>query len=143
MHASLVRSSLPLVRIFLIAALTLLVAGWNTCSGLFVSCQTSVPQPQITALSPGTIPGDTESVMLTVDGGGFVPQSQILWNGSALQTTFIDSGHLQATVTQQTIASLGGSSGSTVKISVRSEDLMPVMGCPIGGDSAALILDIK
>lgn len=145
MHRGLVRSCtpIPLVRIILIAALTLPIAGWNTCSALFVSCQGSLPQPQITALSPSTIPGDMESTLLTVDGNDFVPQSQILWNGSGLQTTFIDSTHLQASISQQTFAQFGGSSGASVKISVRSADVTPVMGCPINGDSTVLILRIN
>ena len=103
----------PLVRIAFIAALTLLLAGWTTCSAMvdFNSCESSVPQPQITSLLPGAIPGDGESVLLTVNGSGFAPQSQIMWNGSALPTTFMDSRHLQTTITQQTFDSLGGSAG--------------------------------
>src|SRR5207245_6719240 len=89
----------PLVRIAFIAVLTLLLAGWTTCSAMvdFNSCEGSVPQPQISSLSPGAIPGDAASVLLTVNGSGFVPQSQIMWNGSALPTTFMDSSHLQTT----------------------------------------------
>jgi len=137
------RAAFPALRIILIAGLTVMLAGWTTCSALFISCQTSAPQPQITTLSPNAIPGDMEFVTLTVEGSEFVPQSQVLWNGTALPTTFIDSSHLQAAITPQTLASFGSSSGSTVKISVRSEDLQPVMGCPIGGNSAVLILTIN
>ncbi|HVI76785.1 MAG TPA: hypothetical protein VM715_01200 [Candidatus Acidoferrum sp.] len=48
------------------------------------------------------------SVVLSVAGTGFVPQSEIQWNENPLPTTFIDSGHLQASVTQQTFDSFGG-----------------------------------
>jgi hypothetical protein len=145
MSPSLVRSypSFTLVRLFVLTALTLLLAGWSTCSALFVSCQTSVPQPQVTALSPNTIPGDMTSVRLTVDGTSFVPQSQILWNGNPMQTTFLDSTHLQTVVTQHTLAAFGGTSGTTVKISVGPQDLTPIDGCPIGGGSSVLILSIN
>jgi hypothetical protein len=131
------------VRIALIAALTLLLSGWTTCNGRFVSCQGSVPQPQITSLSPGTIPSDAESILLIVNGSGFISQSQIMWNGSALQTTFMDSRHLQTTITQQTFDSFGGSAGSTVQISVKSQESVSDFGCPIGGNSATLVLVIN
>ena len=139
------RKPFPLVRIAFIAALTLLLAGWTTCSAMvdFNSCEGSVPQPQITSLSPGAIPGDAASVLLTVNGSGFVPQSQIMWNGSALPTTFMDSSHLQTTITQQTFNSFGGSVGSSVQVSVRSQGSVAVSGCPNGGNSATLALVIN
>jgi len=139
------RKPFPLVRIAFIAALTLLLAGWTTCSAMvdFNSCEGSLPQPQISSLSPGAIPGDAASVLLTVNGSGFVPQSQIMWNGSALPTTFMDSSHLQTTITQQTFNSFGGSVGSSVQISVRSQGSTPVLGCPNGGNSATLALVIN
>ena len=136
-------TSFPLVRIAVLAALTLFLAGWSTCSAMFLSCETSVPQPQITALSPSAISVDMESVPLKVKGSGFAPQSQILWNGNPLPTTFIDSGHLQAVITQQTLTMFGGASGSAVSISVQTQDLNPVAGCPIGASSAILILAIN
>jgi hypothetical protein len=135
----------PLVRIALLAALTLLLSGWSTCTAMvdFNSCQGSMPQPQIVSLSPGAVPGDSTSVLLIVNGSDFVPQSQIMWNGNALQTTFIDSSHLEATITQQTFSSFGGAAGSSVQISVRSLGSGGVSGCPNGGNSAALELVIN
>ena len=135
----------PSVRIAFVAVLTLLLSGWTTCTAIvnFSSCPGTVPQPQIASLLPDTIPGDTESVLLIVSGSGFVPQSQIMWNGSALQTTFTDSRHLQATVTQETFDSFGGSAGSSVQISVRSQGSASVLGCPNGGNSATLVLVIN
>ena len=132
----------PFVHIGLIAALTLLLSGW-TCSAMFISCQGVGEQPQITSLSPDTIPSDANSVLLTVDGSGFTPQSQIMWNGSSLQTTSLDSHRLQTTITQQTFDSFGGSAGSSVQISVRSQEAVTDLGCPISGNSAALALVIN
>jgi hypothetical protein len=131
-------------RIAFMAALTFLLSGWTTCNALFVfnSCPSSAPQPQVTSLSPGAIPGDAESVLLVVNGSGFVRQSQIMWNGGALQTTFLDSRHLQTTITQEIFVSLGGSAGSTVQISVKSQGSAAGVGCPIAGTSAALVLVI-
>ena len=130
----------PLVRVVLTAALSLLLSGW-TCDALFLSCQ-GVGQSQVTSLSPETIPSDSESV-LTVDGSGFTAQSQILWNGNPLRTTFMDPHHLQTTVTQQTFDSFGGSAGKDVQISVRSQASSNDLGCPISGNSATLILVIN
>ena len=132
---------LLLIRIALLAALTLLLSGW-TCSAMFLSCQ-GVGQPQVTALSPDSIPSNAESVLLTVNGSGFIPQSRILWNGNTLPTTFKDSHHLQATITRQTFDAFGGSVVSSVQISVRSQASFDDMGCPIGGNSATLVLVIN
>jgi hypothetical protein len=133
------------IRVAFVGILILLLSGWTTCTAIvnFSSCPGTVPQPQITSLSPDLFPGDAQSVLLIVNGTGFVPQSQIMWNGSALQTTFTDSRHLQATITQQTFASFGGSAGSSVQISVRSQGSAPVLGCPNGGNSATLALLIN
>jgi hypothetical protein len=111
------------------------IVGFNSCPG-------AVPQPQVTSLSPDTIPGNAESVQLIVNRDNFVPQSQILWNGSALQTTFTDSRHLRATTRQQTFDSFGGSAGNIVQVSVRSRGSTPVLGCPNRGNSSTLILVI-
>ena len=129
----------PWIRIALIAVLTLLLSGW-TCRAMFESCQGLVPQAQIASLSPSNIPSDVGSVLLTVDGSGFTPQSQIMWNGSSLETRFTDSRHLETTITQQTFDSFGGSAGSSVQISVRSQG--SGSGCPPGGNSATLVLVI-
>jgi hypothetical protein len=132
------RSSLckPFSLIALIAVLALLLSGW-TCNGMFVSCQgiSGISQAQITSLSPAKIQSDVNSVPLTVAGSGFTPQAQIMWNGSALETTFVDSRHLQATITRETFDSFGG--GNSVRISVSQGS-----GCPING-SAALDLVIN
>lgn len=134
----------PWVRIGFLAALSLLLSGWSTCSAIvdFQSCPGAVPPPQIISLSPDTIPGDVASVLLNVIGNDFVPQSQIMWNGNALPTTFNDSHQLQATITQQTFVLFGGSEGSSVQISVRSRGSGAIVGCPNGGDSATLLLVI-
>ena len=124
--------------IALIVVLTLLLSGW-TCSAIFVSCQSISQQPQIAVLSPDIISGDTNSVLLTVNGNGFTAQSQIVWNGNSLQTTFLDSTRLQTTITQQIFESFGGAPGSSVNISVTPG---MTFGCPNGGNSNVLLLAI-
>ena len=131
-------------RIAFVLVLVPLCSAW-TCNAFvrFDSCQTSVPQPELVALSPDTIPGDASSVQLIVDGTGFVRQSEILWNGNPLQTTFTDSGHLQTTITREMLDSFGGSDGSGVLISVRSPGKShSIEGCPNGGSSGTLVLSI-
>lgn len=142
MRSSLARPFRPLrwIHVALVACLTVLLSGW-TCSALFMSCQSIPVQTQITSLSPAIIPGDADSVLLIVVGDGFFPQSQIMWNGNALQTTFMDSQHLQTTITQQIFETFGGSPGSNVQISVRTQQSFND-GCPIGGSSGSLVLVI-
>lgn len=108
-------------RISLVLVLTALLSAW-TCTAIidFNSCTDAVIQPRLTSLSPDTISANAVPVLLIVNGTGFSSQSEILWNGSPLQTTFTNSAHLQATVTQQTFESFGGLAGGTVLISVLS-----------------------
>lgn len=136
---------LPSVRIVFVAVLVLMISGWTTCAAFFSfnSCPGSVPQPQITSLSPNTISLDAIPVLLTVNGNNFVPQSQVLWNGTALATTFVDSHHLQLMITQATLDSLGIAAGSNVLISAMSPVTNHIVGCPISGASAGLVLVIS
>lgn len=134
----------PWLRIGLVGALTLMLSGW-TCTAIigFNSCLGVPATPQITLLSPTAISATADSVLLTVTGNGFVPASQIFWNGNALSTTFIDSQHLQTTVTQLTFTQFGGTFGSNVLISVNSPVTSTVVGCPIAGSSTTLVLIVN
>lgn len=146
MHSRLNRCThFPSVRIALIACLTLPLSGWTTCTAIvnLNGCSSAVAQPQLTSLSPEAISADATSVVLTVNGTDLVPQSQILWNGNALPTTFVDSHQLQASITQQTFESFGGSVGTSVPISVISHASTSVVGCPNGGASGTLVLVIN
>jgi hypothetical protein len=133
----------PWLRVGFVAAITLTLSGW-TCTAIigFNSCLGVQPTPQITLLSPTALPATADSVVLSVRGKGFAPQSQILWNGNALPTTFIDSQYLQATITHQTFTQFGGAFGSNVLISVNSPVTASVVGCPIAGSSATMVLVI-
>ncbi len=142
MHSRLVTACKP-YRVALVFLLAWLLSGW-TCSAIFRfdSCFDAVPQPQIASLWPETISANSSSVLLTVGGTGFVPQSQISWNGNSLQTTFVNSSHLQATITQETLEVFGGSPGVSVLISVVSPRSTFVRGCSNGGASGTLVLFI-
>jgi hypothetical protein len=146
MRSCLIQSTkrLSWLRVGFVAAPTLTLSGW-TCTVIigFNSCLGVPATPQITLLSPSAVSVTADSVVLTVRGSGFVPQSQILWNGNALPTTFVDSQHLQATITQETFTEFGGAFGSDVLISVNSPVTATVVGCPIAGSSATLVLVIN
>ena len=129
-----------IIRITLIFTLTLLLSGW-TCNGMFVSCQGIDLQPQITSLSPDRIPGNVDSVALTVEGSGFTALTQIVGNGTTLPTTMIDQQHLQTLITQHTLESLGAGPGGSVQISARSRG-KNIPECPINGTSNVVVLGI-
>lgn len=135
-----------LYRINFVLVLLPIISGW-TCSSIvdFKSCPGAVPQPQLFALSPDAISADAVSVPLTIEGNGFVDRSQILWNGNPLQTTFLDSDHLQATITQQTFESYGGPASGFASISVMSPGtgMTSITGCQDGGSSGSLSLFIN
>jgi hypothetical protein len=57
-----------------------------------------VPNPFVISISPGSVASDSAPFALTVSGRNFVPGSQINFNASLLQTTFVDSMKLTATV---------------------------------------------
>lgn len=130
----------PWIRVALLAALTLLSSGW-TCSAIFLSCQ-GLAQSQVTSLSPDTIPIDAESALLTVDGSGFTSQSQIMWNGNALPTTFMDSQHLQILPQiERRVARFSSSLAirQSVKESILAANVKSVYGEPIAAQGKTVI----
>ena len=63
--------------------------------------------PGITQLSPASAVQGGASFTLTLTGDNFVSGSAILWNGSALTTTFMSATSLTATVPASDLAQLG------------------------------------
>lgn len=131
-------------RIGLVLILTSLLSAW-TCRAIFDfdNCTDAVRQPHITSLSPDTIRANAIPVLLIVNGTGFIPRSEILWNGSPLQTTFMNSTQLQTTITQQTFESFGGTSGGSVRISVMSPASSSLVQCANSGVSGFVFLEIN
>lgn len=132
------------IRLACLAIVTMVSCGW-TCSAVigFDSCLDAIPQPEISSLSPDTVWSGSDSTLLTVNGSHFVSQSQILWNDSPVQTTYLNSRQLQTTITQQTFGSFGSSAGSTVSIAVRSPESITIVGCANGGTSRIIWLVIN
>jgi len=62
------------------------------------------PTPHINSLSPSAAVIGGAAFTLTVDGVGFVPASQVDWNGQALATTYLSESQLTAQVDATSIA---------------------------------------
>jgi hypothetical protein len=132
------------IRLACLAIVTMVFCGW-TCSGFvgFDSCFDAIPQPEISSLTPDAVWWGSDPVLLTVNGSYFVSQSQVLWNGSPVLTTYLNSHQLQTTITLETFDSLGGSAGSTVSITVRTPQSISTVGCTNGGTSGVIFLVIN
>lgn len=72
--------------------------------------QITNPVPFVRAISPAVL--SQLSTPVTISGSGFVVGSQILINDDAVATTFVDDGHLMATIT------LPRATNSTLQIAV-------------------------
>src|SRR5262249_19339260 len=67
----------------------------------------------ISDLSPNSAPAGGDAFTLMVTGSGFQSSSTVQWNGTALQTTYVDASHLTASVSGNLIAT-GGMPNITV-----------------------------
>jgi hypothetical protein len=64
-------------------------------------------QPWIDSMSPTSAKIGDPAFELTVSGSEFVAGSQVMWNGAALDTTYVSAGELTATVSEQDLSSEG------------------------------------
>lgn len=69
----------------------------NGSPGVPIDTLPSVPL-HISSLSPALTLARSGGFVLTVSGGGFVPESRVLWNGTERMTTFVSPTELQAAV---------------------------------------------
>jgi hypothetical protein len=67
----------------------------------------TVPPPVISSLTPATTDAGTATFTLTVNGTGFVTNSQVQWNGSNRATTYVSSTQLTATILTADVATAG------------------------------------
>ncbi|MFV9502967.1 MAG: beta-propeller fold lactonase family protein [Oscillochloridaceae bacterium umkhey_bin13] len=89
------------------------------------------PVPAALSLAPASVVAGSCVTTLTVRGQGFAPDSQILWQGTPLATTYLSANRLEAAVPAGLLANVGNAS-----VVVRT----PPGG---GGDSAALTVVIQ
>jgi uncharacterized protein (TIGR03437 family) len=65
------------------------------------------PAPTLTSLNPASAAAGGAAFTLAVTGTGFTSTSKVLWNGTALATTFQSNTQLTAAVTADLIAAAG------------------------------------
>ena len=75
---------------------------FNYVNGSLVVYNTSLPLTLW--LSPGSTTAGGTAFTLTVNGANFTSNSQVLWNGAARTTTYVNSTQLTATILAQDIA---------------------------------------
>ncbi len=95
-----------------------------------VSYQVVNPAPQVFAISPISALTGSPAFSLTVFGFGFIPGSEVLWNGSPRATTFVSSTSVEAVIPASELLT-GGVIGVTV-----------VNPGPGGGQSSAVTFTV-
>jgi CSLREA domain-containing protein len=105
--------------------------GGESLPALTVTITASNPQPAITSIDPNSVPAGSNDFTLTVNGSGFVSGSQVVWNSTALTTTFVSPNQLTATVPASLVAAPG-----TAAITV-------VNAGPGGGSSNSLPIEVS
>src|SRR5208337_3683756 len=69
---------------------------------------TVLPQtPQITSLSPSSVPAGSFGFVLTINGSNFSSQADVWWNGAAGQSTFVNSNQITFPVPGYLLTSAG------------------------------------
>ena len=84
--------------------------GTSTASNFTINGANLIPT--ISSLSPSGVTAGGGPITLTVNGSKFVPSSTVLWNGSALATSYLSDTQLTATIPASDIASAGASSAN-------------------------------
>ena len=62
------------------------------------------PEQAAASLSPATVQAGSNGFTLTINGAGFTPNVQVLWNGAALPTKFVSPTQLTVSVPAKFIA---------------------------------------
>lgn len=71
------------------------------------SCGTCNRRGAITSISPSSATVGADQFVLTVNGSDFVPNSRVVWNGSSVVTTYVNSNQLLAEIPASDIAVVG------------------------------------
>ena len=85
----------------------------------------SQPPPVITSLSPSTANVGGPAFSLTVSGTGFLSGATVMWNATALNTSFISATQVSAAVTADLIAQAG-----VIQITVTNPGSLPSNALP-------------
>jgi alpha-tubulin suppressor-like RCC1 family protein len=103
-------------------------AGQPSSTG---STQVSNPGPVIASVDPSVVTAGGDGFELTVHGSGFVPGSEVRWNGDGRPTTYLDEQRLQASILASDIADAG-----TAQVAVHNPQ-------PGGGVSGVVTVTIQ
>ncbi len=79
--------------------------GGGTSSALAITVTN--PSPAIAGMTPGSVPTNSADTLVTLNGTGFVPTSQVKCNGSDLATTFVSATQVKASFPASKLASPG------------------------------------
>lgn len=106
-------------------------------AGHVASCtmQVSVanPKTEVASVSPSSaVAGAATDVSLVIAGAGFIDGARVLWNGTALPSTFVSENEMHATVPAALLVSSGG-------VAVAVENPAPYAGMP--GTGLFLVTD--
>jgi Cep192 domain 4 len=93
--------------------------------------ETGNPIPTLTTLSPAAAAVGSASLVATLNGVNFLSESVVLWNGTALPTSFVSGTELKATIP-------AGNMASPVAAQVAVSNPSPG-----GGTSNALMFDVR
>ncbi len=89
------------------ACLERLLTGLFLVVSLVPALVAQNPVPVLSDVSPHILKAGSGAFRLEAYGAGFVPGSQVRWNGSARNTTFVDSTHLVADIAALDVANAG------------------------------------
>jgi hypothetical protein len=65
------------------------------------------PSPQITSISPSSVPAGSFGFLLTINGSGFFPSSDVIWNGNGGQTNFVSANQIAFAVPGSMVQNAG------------------------------------
>jgi hypothetical protein len=106
--------------------------------GVSLYAQNPVPAIDQPLTPDHALPGSA-AITLTVNGSGFVSGSVVEWNGSALSTTFVSKGQVQAVVPASSLAS-AGTAAITVSNPIPGGGSSNAVYFPVGNPNAKFIL---
>ena len=95
-------------RAAVIIALLVVAAGWvfwgSAVQAAGARAEGDNPAPVLSTLSPAAATAGGPSFTLTVDGSGFMPESQVQWDGVPRPTTYVSAEQLSAAIDASDIA---------------------------------------
>jgi hypothetical protein len=89
------------------------------------------PVPAIASITPPNAAVGSSDLQATVSGSGFVPSTVVMWNSTALATTYVSATQLKTTIPAADLAA-----GSEATITAKNS-------APSGGTSSGVKFDVK